>query len=43
MRDELDVIKWWVVVGFAALVFHKLGKAAVNIWNAPQPVKDLFD
>jgi hypothetical protein len=43
MRDELEIVKWWVVVGLAAVTFHKLAKIFVNVWNFPQPLKDIFD
>lgn len=43
MREELDVFKWWVTIGVAVIIFQKMGKAAVNIWNAPQFLKDFFN
>lgn len=42
MRDELEIVKWWVVVGIAAVTFQKLAKIFVNVWNLPEPIKDIF-
>ena len=43
MRNELEIVKWWVVVGIAALTFHKMAKVFVNVWNFPQWAKDIAD
>jgi hypothetical protein len=42
MRDELEIVKWWFVVGIAAVTFQKLAKISFTIWKVPQTIQDIF-
>lgn len=42
-REEADVIKWWVVVGIAAITFKALAKVAAHKFNFPPVITGIIE